>query len=202
MNMDYSLCQALKYNSNGIRRFVNFYDVNCQHCKNFLARVLGNPYLSIPPEIELDVGIGDFHIHGHQVECFTMYSSNFIPGIGQVDGEVVETLWSQLNEVSGSTRTMSTFHRRETLDDHMNDSNWKKLTRMAQSLCRKLRNARQQHPLVKAAYDKLTASADPDMIEAWEDAEKHALENRTSDRRVMKIFDVNLKKGLSFDQAR
>jgi hypothetical protein len=58
------------------------------------------------------------------------YSPNFIPGSGQVDGEILETLWSSLNEISASARGMSTQHRREVLDHHMNDSNWKKLLGM------------------------------------------------------------------------
>jgi hypothetical protein len=51
-------------------------------------------------------------------------------GSGHVDGEILETLWSQLNLISGSTRGMSTSHRQEVLDDHMNDSNWKKLVKI------------------------------------------------------------------------
>ena len=44
-----------------------------------------------------------------------------------VDGEVLETLWSVLNTVSASTQTASLAHRTEILDDHMNDSNFKKM---------------------------------------------------------------------------
>ena len=43
-----------------------------------------------------------------------------------VDGEILETLWSTLNHISPSMRTASLAHRTEVLDDHMNDSNWKK----------------------------------------------------------------------------
>jgi hypothetical protein len=39
----------------------------------------------------------------------------------------METLWAVLNSVSASTRTASLAHRTEILDDHMNDSNFKKL---------------------------------------------------------------------------
>ena len=45
----------------------------------------------------------------------------------QIDGEMIETLWAPLNEISRSTRGMSTSHHKEVIDDHMNDSNWKKL---------------------------------------------------------------------------
>jgi len=36
-------------------------------------------------------------------------------------------LWALLNEISRSTRGMSTSHRKEVIDNHMNNSNWKKL---------------------------------------------------------------------------
>jgi Kyakuja-Dileera-Zisupton transposase len=47
-------------------------------------------------------------------------------GAGNIDGEIMETLWSGMNKVSGSARSMSKAHRQETLDDYMRDSNWKK----------------------------------------------------------------------------
>ncbi|KDQ49401.1 hypothetical protein JAAARDRAFT_143510, partial [Jaapia argillacea MUCL 33604] len=55
------------------------------------------------------------------------YSPNYIPGAGQVDGEVIETLWSHLNWIASSCRAMGNNHRAETLDFHMNDNNWKKM---------------------------------------------------------------------------
>jgi hypothetical protein len=130
MNIDYSLCQALKYNSDGLPKALVLYDIACQFFKKFSERIRHSPYLSIPVGLTLDHAIGLFHIHGHQDHCFARYSPSYIPAAGQVDGEILETLWSQLNKVSGSTRTMTKFHRREMLDDHMNDSNWKKMTGM------------------------------------------------------------------------
>lgn len=59
---------------------------------------------------------------------------NFIQGAGQVDGEIMETLWSVLDEVAGLTQGMSVAHRQEVLDDYMNDSNWKKVTRIGMNL--------------------------------------------------------------------
>jgi Kyakuja-Dileera-Zisupton transposase len=84
----------------------------------------------MPSGLSLKMGIGIWHVNGHVPECFVRYAPLFIDGVGNVDGEILETLWSSLNEISGSTRGMSTSHRRELLDDHMNDSNWKKLTRI------------------------------------------------------------------------
>jgi hypothetical protein len=47
-------------------------------------------------------------------------------GSGHIDGEIMETLWSGMNKVSGAARSMSKAHRQETLDDYMRDANWKK----------------------------------------------------------------------------
>ena len=73
------------------------------------------------------MGIRLFHIHGHQDTYLARYSPSFIEGGRQIDGETIETLWAPLNEISRSTRGMSTLHHREVIDNHMNDSNWKKL---------------------------------------------------------------------------
>ena len=51
---------------------------------------------------------------------------------GMLDGETIETLWSLLKGMIGSTRGMSTSHRKEVLDDHMNDVNWEKTTRVGE----------------------------------------------------------------------
>jgi len=66
----------------------------------------------------------------HVVECFPKYSLNFIKGMGQVDGEILETLWSMTNKVAGTTRAMGKSHQTEVLDDNMHDSNQKKWTRI------------------------------------------------------------------------
>src|ERR1700744_6649762 len=83
--------------------------------------------LSLPNNLELRLAISLFHIHGHQDTCLARYSPSFIKGSHQIEGETIETLWAPLNEITRSTRGMSTSHRREVIDDHMNDSNWKKL---------------------------------------------------------------------------
>lgn len=93
-------------------------------------RVSGSNYLKLPDNLELKLAIGHFHIHGHQDTCLARYSPSFIEGGRQIDGETIKTLWAPLNEISRSTRGMSTSHRKEVIDDHMNDSNWKKLVGM------------------------------------------------------------------------
>ena len=126
-NMDYSIFKALNFNMDGIEAALICYDVMCQWSVHMKDRVAGSKHLKIPHSLELRLGIGLFHIHGHQDTCLARYSPSFIEGGRQIDGETIETLWAPLNEISRSTRGMYTSHRREVIDDHMNDSNWKKL---------------------------------------------------------------------------
>ncbi|KAI6094086.1 hypothetical protein EV401DRAFT_1821951, partial [Pisolithus croceorrhizus] len=97
LNMDYSLCNALSYNMNGIRNVICFYDVNCTYMKNLWRRVDNSTFLEIAPSLRIVAGIGMWHVHGHKKECYARYSPLFIRGSGWVDGEIIETLWSTLN---------------------------------------------------------------------------------------------------------
>ena len=125
--MDYSIFKALNFNMDGIEAALICYNVICQWSVHMKDRVTGSRYLKIPDGLELRLGISLFHIHGHQDTCLARYSPSFIEGGRQIDGETIEMLWAPLNEISRSTRGMSTLHHREVIDDHMNDSNWKKL---------------------------------------------------------------------------
>jgi hypothetical protein len=128
--MDYSLCKALSYNMEDIPVALVMYDIMCQYRVNFQERVWRGSELSLSDGLELQMGIGLFHIHGHQDACLPRYSPSYIPGAKQVDGEIIETLWAPLNNISRSLQGMSLNHRQEVLDAHMNHSNWKKLVRI------------------------------------------------------------------------
>jgi hypothetical protein len=128
MNMDWSLSEALATTNIGLLKLIlHIYDINCQYCVHLRERFRRNDKLHLADHIRLLHAIGQFHVHGHKDECLYRWATNYIPGAGVVDGEVLETLWSVLNTVSASTRTASLAHRTEILDDHMNDSNWKKM---------------------------------------------------------------------------
>jgi len=131
--MDYAVCQGLNFtNMDMIRRVLLIYDIMCRWGKYFLRRVQASPYLDVPAGLELMKGIGDFHVKGHVKRCFPRFGLSFIKGAGVIDGEILETLWSELNKVSGSTRGATLAHRSEILDDHMNHSNWKKTLRIGE----------------------------------------------------------------------
>lgn len=133
-NDDHAFLQALaNTNMTGISNVMLIYDIACQYMVKFHSRV-GN---RLPVGLTVDSAIGLMHVHGHKEECFFRYATSFIPGAGIVAGEILESLWAVLNTVSPMTRTSTLAHRAEMLDDHMNDSNWKKLLNMRESIRRR-----------------------------------------------------------------
>src|SRR6202012_3370443 len=133
-NMDYSIFKALNFNMEGIEAALISYNVMCQWSVHMKERVNRSNYLKVPDNLELRLAIGLFHIHVHQDTCLARYSPSFIKDGQQIDGKTLETLWAPLNKITRSTRGMSTSHHREVIDDHMNDSNWKKLIDLGMSL--------------------------------------------------------------------
>ncbi|KAG2126994.1 hypothetical protein BD769DRAFT_1628332 [Suillus cothurnatus] len=99
----------------------------CQWCIHFAEHVANCPGLSLPEHSRVLAAVGKFHLSAHKLPNFTRFSLNFLQGAGQVDGEILETLWASFNKISPTARSMSQYHRQEILDDHMWDSNWKKL---------------------------------------------------------------------------
>ena len=125
--MDFSFTEGI-FHSNvlGILRTILLYDINCQFWVYFMKRVLEKD-LYWPEGLTFEPAIGLFHVHGHKEACNAQFSPSYITGIGRTDGEILESLWSTLNDTSRSVQTASLPNRAETLDDVMNDSNWKKM---------------------------------------------------------------------------
>ena len=128
MNMDYSLCEAIKAFKQCNTALV-IYDICCQWSIYFRERVDRNQFLDLADEFDLVAAVGKWHLGAHIRECFYRFSLNFITGAAQVDGEILETLWSVMDKVAPMTRTASRAYRQEVIDDTMNDGNWKKLVR-------------------------------------------------------------------------
>ncbi|KAH9015061.1 hypothetical protein EDB85DRAFT_1898928 [Lactarius pseudohatsudake] len=192
-NMDYSIFKALNFNMEGIEAALISYDVMCQWSVHMMERVNGSNYLKLPDNLEL------------------RYSPSFIEGGRQIDGETIETLWAPLNEISRSTRGMSTSHRREVIDDHMNDSNWKKLidigkcpsiwyhisahmSTVVNSLPVRYRRALSGAVLSAAAFESINSSASSESVEAWSTQEVQAQRERAQDVTAMDIYDIKMKR--------
>jgi hypothetical protein len=71
-----------------------------------------------------------FHLPAHIEKCQVNFSFNYTKGVGRTDGEAPERGWSKINGLAASAREMGPGSRRDTLEDHMGDSNWKKVVGM------------------------------------------------------------------------
>ncbi|KAG1726509.1 uncharacterized protein EDB91DRAFT_1061574, partial [Suillus paluster] len=200
MNMDYALCQALGYNTDGIDRALTFYNINCQYHKHLNWRIEELPYLDLPWGIEIVPGIELWHVHGHQDKCYVWYTSNFITGAARIDSEIMETLWAPLNIISPSARGMSTPHRKECLDFQMNDCNFMKMIRMSKFLCQKFKEAVQGVQDSRYAFDRLTETANDDTLAKWEAEAAAAQDDRLHNPGAMDIYEVQLTKALTRKQ--
>lgn len=127
--MDYCLFQVTAF-LQGLNLLLVLYDVWCFYYVHLEERFKESPEISLPEDLTVTGGIGQFHVHAHRQQCYPRFSPNFIPGAGVQLVEIIETLWGETNDISGSTRGMSTGHRQEFIDDHMGDSNWYKLIRL------------------------------------------------------------------------
>ena len=124
MNVNYSVCNASKFNSDRLQEGLVIYDVMCQYSVHFNDCIQkASEYLQLDPEIEILGAIGKFHLVDHIDSCFAKWMLNFMKGAGHIDGEIMETLWSGMNRISGSARSMSKANQQETLDDYMRDAN-------------------------------------------------------------------------------
>ncbi|KAH9002325.1 hypothetical protein EDB86DRAFT_2800734 [Lactarius hatsudake] len=195
INMDYSICKALSYNMEDIPVALVMYDIMCQYRVHFQERVKNSPKLSLPSSLQLRMGIGLFHIHGHQDSCLPRYSPSYIQGAKQVDGEIIETLWAPLNNISRSLRGMSLDHRQEVLDAHINHSNWKKLVRIVPSLLKRWKRLKSGLDASSNAYEALNQHF-KHKSEQWLKDDECAQQDRQISPSSMDIYDTVKEKGV------
>ncbi|KAG1777221.1 ZPR1 zinc-finger domain-containing protein [Suillus placidus] len=117
--------------------------------------------------------IPKFHLPAHIAACQTSFSHNLIKGMGHTDGEAPERGWANINPVATSTREMAPGSRRDTLDDHFGDYNWKKVTNFGISLLNKMKTAipeRDQHQRDFNEFHNALMDEQPCEIAQWKDA--------------------------------
>ena len=111
-----------------VPRIVISYDIGCQWSKNLADRISAyDEDMQISEGVKLEIGIPNWHVNGHGAFCRNNYSLNYLPGVGRTCGEDVEISWSQTNSLAPSTREMGPGARRETLNDHWNGWNMRKI---------------------------------------------------------------------------
>ncbi|KAJ8703478.1 hypothetical protein PTI98_002100 [Pleurotus ostreatus] len=164
VNMDYLYFSSIR-NHSPSSCFVS-YDIACQWTRKLGNRVAVYPDNVVGPcfaELSISYLVPKFHIYAHRSECQYKYSFNFTPNVGRTDGELPERGWAAMNPVSSSTKEMGPGSRRDTLDDHFGDYNWRKVISLSTSLLRRLQEAvqmRAEHvSAFKAFSDSLPTNA-------------------------------------------
>lgn len=136
--MDYLLFSSLE--GSDVLELVISYDIACQWSVNIWNRMAkysrrlhfdwtGCKIIFLVPK---------FHLPAHVAKCQTSFSFNLTSKVGRTDGEAPERGWADINRVATSTREMGPGSRRDTLDDHFGDWNWKKIVTLGKwnsSLC-------------------------------------------------------------------
>ncbi|KAI6000355.1 hypothetical protein F5J12DRAFT_784372 [Pisolithus orientalis] len=106
-------------------------------------------------------------------------SHGTVPG-QQVDGEIMETLWSSLNIISPSARGMATPHQQEAT---------------AMRLKWKLKVAEESYLVVEGRFADLNGNVPLAISQSWGEEVAVALDNQLSRPQAMDIYEVRLQKG-------
>ncbi|KAG1844729.1 hypothetical protein C8R48DRAFT_617802 [Suillus tomentosus] len=167
INMDYLFFSTLHNNCLDVLNVS--YDIVCQWHKNLWSRMESLPeshhisYLCI----FIWFFVPKFHLPAHIKKYQTMFSFNFTCFVGRTDGEAPERGWSNINPVASSTKAMGPGCRRDTLDDHFGDWNWKKVVGLGAYLVHKMQEAVIEKADHKAAFQEFNAVISSDHRSAW-----------------------------------
>jgi Kyakuja-Dileera-Zisupton transposase len=191
-NVDFALLQSLNILTIDPEQGLLFiYDIVCQygvHLKERIGHLL-------PPGLTIDQAIDLFHVHDHKDDCFFRFATTFIPGAAVVAGQIIESLWSNLNSISPTVRTATLPHRAEMLDDHACDSNHKKMRSMTDNLQARYMDATIMVRETDIYYHEVTRTVDRGIITVWAGEVKAAEVTRLTDIKVMDIYAARLTDG-------
>ncbi|KAJ2921118.1 hypothetical protein H1R20_g15975, partial [Candolleomyces eurysporus] len=180
-NMDYIIFCTLA--GVALARIVITYDIACQWSKNLPKRME-----KLPEQIQVDLektriaaAVPSWHINGHGSDCQTNYALAYLVGSGRTCGDEIESTWSQTNVLGASVREMASGGRHESLNDHFNGSNLRKMVGLRSLLPKKLREAAEMKEQHQTAFTKLSATFSDEvktewvnMVSQWEsDPRKH-----------------------------
>lgn len=127
VNMDYIFLSSLM--GIAVACVLISYDIACQWSRNLTKRVKAFP-LSMQEaflRILLLFAVPKFHLPAHGGKCQSPYALGLIKGAGRVDGEGIERGWSLMNAIATATREMGPGFRHDTMDDHWQSLNWRKI---------------------------------------------------------------------------
>lgn len=117
-----------------LKSYVVSYDIACQWSIHLRERMfaLDHEFFLFGDNVFVKFLVPKFHLPAHIAACRTKFSFNFCPGCARTDGEAPERGWSEINPLATSTREMGPGSRRDTLDFHFGDFNWRKIMKIGE----------------------------------------------------------------------
>ncbi|KAJ7761424.1 hypothetical protein B0H16DRAFT_1312223 [Mycena metata] len=173
INMDWMFWKSLEGYDDLVQLVVS-YDIVCQWRINIWTRLL-----KYKPELRQNARTGEryymwlipkFHLPAHIEACNILYSFNLTPYVGQTDGEAPERGWANANPLAASTKEMGPGARRDTLDDHFNDWNHKKIVALGRVMLERIQKAVGQMVEKQQELVEVEASLPPDIVKSWTEA--------------------------------
>ncbi|KAJ6486562.1 hypothetical protein C8R47DRAFT_979565, partial [Mycena vitilis] len=168
LNMDYMFFRSIK--GSALMRFFISYDIACQWHLDIWNRMIKYQDATITIDGAgkfMTFLVPKFHLPAHIEACNLKYSFNLTRDVGQTDGEAPERGWANANPLARSTKEMGPGSRRDTLDDHFNDWNHKKIVALGYMLRRKTENAVPEMVKTKQALDDMQESLGPTVVDSW-----------------------------------
>ncbi|KAJ3529805.1 hypothetical protein NMY22_g8845 [Coprinellus aureogranulatus] len=169
-NMDYIFGASLVlFGLSLLRTFLISYDIACQWSVHLISRLLKiNPEIPIlHPDSESRFVVPKFHLPAHIPSCQTRFAFMFTKGAGLGDGEAPERGWADSNPLGPSTREMGPGTRRDTLDYHYGDYNWRHITKLANSLSQKMKTATSGVAERVISHREFVKGLEADQVAEW-----------------------------------
>ena len=106
------------------------YDVACQYHVNIVPRFERSFPDLVPIVKKMRWAVPALHIQGHQASCMYSFSTAYMEATGHFHGETAEQYWPELNQIGPKVRQMNYGHRQDTVINHHNDWNHKKMAKI------------------------------------------------------------------------
>ncbi|PBK70546.1 hypothetical protein ARMSODRAFT_1018078 [Armillaria solidipes] len=170
INMDYFILSTLSCDTPP--DLVISYNIACQWHKKFFDHMAKYPAPLRLHQAERNILylVPKFHLPAHILKCRNKFSFNFSAKVGRTDGEAPERGWAVTNALANSTKEMGPGSRRDTLDDHFGDYNWRKIIIIASTICEKYKDAiaaRAQHVAEFISYEDALRVDHLDALHQW-----------------------------------
>ena len=118
-----------------------------------------------------------------------------------IAGQIIKSLWSNLNSISPTVQTATLLHQAEMLDDHACDSNHKKTLSMSETLCSRFMDVNTMVDQTDAYYLDITGNVNREICQIWEEEIKVAEAMPCQDIKAMDIYAAWLPDHLQDEQS-